>query len=491
VTARRAWRWVWLVLAFLTPPALLTLRGLRTLDERQRPSPAPRLSPTTVLPAAPVHDPGKRTVVVLLGADVTEMTDALGPYEMFARAGVFNVYAAAPERQPTLLSGGLQILPHHGLAELDAVLGGQPPAIVVVPQIPNIASAPNRPLVDWMRRQATAGALMHSWCTGAMALAEADLLDGLTATAHWGDIDRLVKRYPRVRWVRGVRWVDHGHVITSAGLTSGVDASLRVLSKTAGEEIARRVADEMRYPNFHFSREPAAPPYAIRAADTVLLANAAFRFSREQIGLALYGGVGELDLSNVYDTHAYSAVADVHGIATAPGFVRTAHGLTLMPAWSANDTDARAAARLLDRLVVPGRDPEERGTRVLALLRSLSPRLQGTHVHRDPGERFGLEPVLEDLARTSDSLTARFAQRRLEYRSASVRLDGPALPWQAATVVLGSGLVGVGLAMAAAHALQARGNTPPTTRSYATERPSDLAKSALAPKRRPTSAPVV
>ena len=61
------------------------------------------------------------------------------------------------------------------------------------------------------------------------------LLDGQTATAHWGDIPTLEKRYPRVTWVRGVRWIDRGQFVMSAGITSGIDASLRVLIRVAGD----------------------------------------------------------------------------------------------------------------------------------------------------------------------------------------------------------------------------------------------------------------
>jgi hypothetical protein len=150
-----------LTLGFLTPPIAIGIAGMRWLDRRQHPAPPPRLAASTPLPAVPEHDPGKRTVAVLLGADLTEITDALGPYEMFARAGAFNVYTVASERQPTLLSGGLQILPHLSLAELDARLEGQQPPIVVVPMIPNITSDANLPLVRWMQRQAASGALMH------------------------------------------------------------------------------------------------------------------------------------------------------------------------------------------------------------------------------------------------------------------------------------------------------------------------------------------
>jgi AraC family transcriptional activator FtrA len=441
-------RWIAAAAAFFGLPILVAAGRLRAFDQTQHPGlqPARRIG----LPAVPRHDARKPTVAVLLGADLTEITDALGPYEMFSRAGMFNVYTVAPERRPTLLSGGLRILPHVSLAELDERLGGEAPAVVIVPNIPNIASAQNRALVEWMQRQAAAGAIMHAWCTGAMALAEAGLLDGLTATAHWGDLGRLAKRYPRVEWVRGVRWVDHGNVITSAGLTSGIDASLRVLSRVAGEDVARRVARELRYPNFHFSTDPVVPPYSIELADAIFPANLAFRSPRQQLGLAVYDGVGEMDLSGLYDAHAASAVADLHAVAATSASIRSAHGLTFLPSLVTIET-----LRRLDRLVVPGRDGTVAAAEVVAALKALAPAVTPTYVHANAGDRFALEPVLEDLARTADLPTARFALRRLELRSRTIRLEGSAIAWHtllrgpglgllAALVVLGLGRVVIG-----------------------------------------------
>lgn len=459
MTARRWVRWVAAAVAFVGLPLLVAAGRFRELERRQHPGLQPPLAQASILPAAPDHDAARPTVAVLLGADITEITDALGPYEMFAPAGTFNVYAVAPERRPTLLSGGLRILPHYSLAELDARLAGKPPAIVIVPNIPNIASAENRPLVEWMQRQARAGSLMHSWCTGAMALAEAGLLDGLTATAHWGDLDRLAKRYPRVKWVRGVRWVDHGKVITSAGLTSGVDASLRVLSKVAGENIARRVARELRYPNFHFSTDPTVTPYSVDPADAILLANVAFRVPRQQIGLALYDGVGELDLSNLYDTHAYSAAADVQAVSAALDSVRSARGLTLLPSLVASASgidNSGGAIRRLDRFVVPGREGAKDAAAVVAAMKALVPGLEPTYVHAGAGQRFALEMVIEDLARTADQPTARFAVRRLEYRSETVRLEGSAVAWRTLPLSLGLGLLAAFIALGLGAFLRSR-----------------------------------
>jgi hypothetical protein len=320
----------------------------------------------------------------------------------------------------------------------------------VVPNIPNIAAPYNAPVVAWLQRQAARGALIHSWCTGAMTLAHAGLLDGLTATAHWGHLSRLEKAYPRVRWIRGVRWIDHGAIVMSAGLTSGIDASLHVIARLTDEETARRIARELRYPNDHFAIDPTVEPYAIRPADAIFLLDAAFRTGRDRIGVALYPGMSELDLSSVYDTHAFTTVADLEGIALDAGAVVTRHGLTLLPSRTADEV-ARLA---LDRLVVTGVEARALAAPLLARLAAVSPALQPTYLHADAPERFGLEPVLEDLARTADVATARFALRRLEYRSDSVRLEGSAVPW--CTLAFPFLLGATGLAIVATLARAAR-----------------------------------
>src|SRR5262245_66512855 len=92
------------IAAFLALPIVVAAVGLRELSTRERPG----LPPAIQLPAPrPVLDPHRPTVVVLLGADLTEVTDALGPYEMFARVGTFNVVTPAATRPPTLQPGGL------------------------------------------------------------------------------------------------------------------------------------------------------------------------------------------------------------------------------------------------------------------------------------------------------------------------------------------------------------------------------------------------
>ena len=467
-------RSVALVAAFLLPPLAAALIGYRALAGRDHPAPlAPMTAERLARVPRPELDSTRSTVVVLLGADLTEITDALAPYEMFARTGRFDVVTAAPERQPTLLSGGLRILPHFSLSELDAQLRGRAPAIVIVPNIPNIAEAQNAPLVRWMQRQLAAGAIIHSWCKGAMALAHAGFLDGRTATAHWGDIPTLEETYPRVEWVRGVRWLDHGQIVMSAGITSGIDASLHLIGRLAGDSAARRVAREMRYPNYHFAIDPSAEQLALRPADLVLLANAAFHVGRPRVGVALYPGVGEIDLSNVYDAHIYTMAADVETLAERDSVVTTAHGLTLLPSVTLSTEQGVNVARDLDRLLVAGVDGRDRGASLSTAFRRATA-LDAEYLHADSHDRFGLEPVIEDLARTSDVATAVFALRRMEYRTSDIRFEGDRLPWRALTTAMLLGALGILLVLGGERLADRRRLLAPVTAALVTLSPVAL-----------------
>ncbi|HEU5073696.1 MAG TPA: DJ-1/PfpI family protein [Polyangiaceae bacterium] len=458
----QAARWIGYVLAALLTPMLVGgLRAKSFLTREEVPLVAASFAPA---PRPEPHDPSKPTVAIVLGADVTEITDMVGPYEMFARTSRYNVYAVAPTAASTTLTGGLRVRPHYSFEALDGLLGGAPPAIVVAPNVPNISSAENRPVVDWVRRSADAGATSFSWCAGAAVLAEAGLLDGRTATSHWGDLARLEKEYPEVEWQRGVRWVDHGSLLTSAGITSGIDATLRLLIQREGESVARQVAAELHYANFHYALQPAAAQYSPRISDAVLFLNAAFQPMRHQIGFGLYEGVGELDVSTLYDAHAAAGVAEVHALAMQPGLVRTKHGLWLEPALiSQHNADAVAA---LDRIIVPGRDARREGqalARAVAAAGAQTPE----YLHDEHAERFSLEPVLEDLARTADVATATFARRRLEYRSSTLHPTGNLVPFATLFAALVLSLMGALLfaSVAARHNFRGSATTKPKLRT--------------------------
>ena len=78
-------------------------------------------------------------------------------------------------------------------------------------------------------------------------MAEAGLLDGLEVTTHWEDISDLQRNYPTLQVREGVRWIEQGKLFTSARISAGIDLSLELVSKFAGEELAERTALQMEY----------------------------------------------------------------------------------------------------------------------------------------------------------------------------------------------------------------------------------------------------
>jgi transcriptional regulator GlxA family with amidase domain len=90
--------------------------------------------------------------------------------------------------------------------------------------------------------------LLTSVCTGALLLGEAHLLDGLRATTHWAALDLMRKRFPQVKIESQYHWVEDGNVMTSAGISAGIDMALRIVARYFGETVARNAAQRMEYP---------------------------------------------------------------------------------------------------------------------------------------------------------------------------------------------------------------------------------------------------
>ncbi len=207
-------------------------------------------------PAAP-----RPNVAVLLFPGV-QIIDYSAPYEVFSQAGAYNIFTVAESSAPISTSGG------QGAATVVAkyTFGDHPkPDIVIIPggggSSPGDGGVGNQTvnpkLIGWIQQQAGGASTVLSVCNGAFLLAKAGLLDGLEATTFWGMLDDLKVAAPKTRVHKDRRYVDNGKIITTAGLSSGIDGSLYVLSKLHGEGKARQVALQMEYdwrPESNFAR---------------------------------------------------------------------------------------------------------------------------------------------------------------------------------------------------------------------------------------------
>ncbi|MFT7772716.1 DJ-1/PfpI family protein [Roseateles sp.] len=190
----------------------------------------------------------------ILVFDDVELLDMAGPYEVFTTAArvhgrsqpagaapLFTVTAIARSLAPVRARAGLHLQP-------DATLGEHPPlACALVPGGVVDAELGRPELRDWIAAQRRSTRLLASVCTGALLLADAGVLDGLAATTHWEDLDALRALRPAVQVRDGVRWVDTGEVVTSSGISAGMDMSLHLVQRLHDRELALRTARQMDY----------------------------------------------------------------------------------------------------------------------------------------------------------------------------------------------------------------------------------------------------
>src|SRR5215470_15826806 len=216
----------------------------------------PRAAPPEGWPPARPVPQGRLAVAVVLGASGSVITDALGPYEVFARSPEFFVYtvSAGPAAMlsagpAAMLSGALAAVPDYSLRDVDAGTAPEP-AVVVIPAVVSPNGGKEQPLREWLARRAGRGAHLLGVCAGARLLAAAGLLDGHRATTHWSRIRGLQRTRPQVDWVRGQRYIQDGNVTTTAGVTSGVFGALRLVQQLTGTAEAQRVGRELAYPGW-------------------------------------------------------------------------------------------------------------------------------------------------------------------------------------------------------------------------------------------------
>jgi transcriptional regulator GlxA family with amidase domain len=151
----------------------------------------------------------------------------------------FEVRVCAADKAPLRTTAGFSIVTESGLSALDKA------DMVIMPSWHNDCRPAPDVLLNALRRAHKRGARMVGLCLGAFPLAEAGLLDGKTATTHWGYADILAERYPKVKVDREVLYVDDGDMVTSAGVAAGLDCCLHLLRQLCGAEVANRLARQL------------------------------------------------------------------------------------------------------------------------------------------------------------------------------------------------------------------------------------------------------
>jgi transcriptional regulator GlxA family with amidase domain len=160
----------------------------------------------------------------------------------------FTLYTVAERKGPLRVSGGLTVVPDHTFDD------APPPDVIVVGAHP-----PSEAELAWLKKASASAGVTMSVCAGASVLARAGLLDGQRAATHYWFTEDFGKRWPKVTFVPGARFVEGGRVASSAGLSAGIDLALRVVERYLGREVAQGTATFMEYQGEGWKGPPGAP----------------------------------------------------------------------------------------------------------------------------------------------------------------------------------------------------------------------------------------
>ena len=194
-----------------------------------------------------------RRVGILVFPEV-EVLDFCGPFEVFSATRLdenrrrdepapYEVILVAEKTETVFATGRLKVVPDHTLDDC-------PPLDVLV--VPGgwgtRREMNNERLIDWLRQRGHEVTTLTSVCTGSLLLGKAGLLNGKRATTHWRVLEEMRGLFPAVNVIDDQHVVEEGDLLTSAGISAGIDMALLVVARHHGEEVARATARHMEYP---------------------------------------------------------------------------------------------------------------------------------------------------------------------------------------------------------------------------------------------------
>ncbi|MBM3124249.1 MAG: DJ-1/PfpI family protein [Chloroflexi bacterium] len=185
--------------------------------------------------------------------DNAEVLDFSGPFEVFTTASrvyarehtsedqLFKVYLIAVENRPIQARANFMVIPHHSIRDHPIL------DVLIIPGGVHAGELSNRAAMDWIFSVSQNSRLTTSVCTGAFLLAQAGVLIDHACTSHWEDIPDLRRMFPELKVEEGVPWVDQGRIITSAGISAGIEMSLHMITRLVNKGLAQNTARQMQY----------------------------------------------------------------------------------------------------------------------------------------------------------------------------------------------------------------------------------------------------
>jgi len=275
---------------------------------------------------APKAGRARPLVAIVAENEGAETTDFAIPFGVLRESGVADVRTVATGSGPVQLMMSLKIRPDQTLAQFDAA----EPAGADIVIVPAQMKPRNPALAAWVNAQARKGAVVMSICEGARVLAHAGLLDGKRATTHWYALKGLEKAYPATTWVRDLRYVQDGRIISTTGVSASIPASLALVEAIGGRATAEVTAQRLGVAGWSAAHRTS--DYRVSRTDVLRVVGAmAAVWTHEKVEAPLADGVDEIALALTADAWGRSYKTKV--VTTHQGLapVRSKRGLVILP----------------------------------------------------------------------------------------------------------------------------------------------------------------
>jgi putative intracellular protease/amidase len=287
----------------------------------------------------------KRPLIVTVGENSgTELTDFVVPHGILAQADIADLVTVGTRPGVMTMRPALHLQPDTTLASFDERYPEGADYVIV----PAVVKSDDRALLVWLTGQSAKGGTIVSICDGALVVANAGLMKGHRATAHWATLGYRRKHYPEVRWVENRRYVADGRIVSSAGISAAIPTSLALVEAIAGQEKAASVARNIAVSDWSTRHDSRVFAPAFGRNLTAFATTYAFNplvHRKEAVGVPIAAGVDEIALAVTADAYSRTGRSAAFSVAASRHPVLTLHGLTFLP------DRVRGERASLDRIV--------------------------------------------------------------------------------------------------------------------------------------------
>ena len=272
-----------------------------------------------------------RPVIAIVGENSgTELTDFFIPYGVLTRSGAAEVMTLATQAGPLKMMPALTIQPDATVAEFDRKYPQGADYVIV----PAVVKSSDPTLVAWVASQGAKGATVVSICDGAFVVANSGLMKGRHATAHWASQGFRRKTHPEVNWVKNIRYVVDGQVVSSAGISASLPTALALVEAIAGRDAASREAKDLGVTDWstRHNSEAFEPRLGVNLLPLIAVnyTNTWFR-SRDGVGVPVSDGVDEIALGFTADAWSRTGLSHAYAVSADAQPVTSRHGLIILP----------------------------------------------------------------------------------------------------------------------------------------------------------------